>query len=75
MPLVMANLIVLAVLVFTTLVPPKVLVIEGGSKITMLAFAVPPLDAPRPPVFAVYVKEVVVGVLRTVKTCVAGLLL
>ena len=31
----------------------KLLVIEGGAKITMLAFAVPPLDDPRPDAFAV----------------------
>src|SRR5215469_2495344 len=53
LPLVMLKVIVFGVLVFTTFVPPKALVIEGGSRITMLALAVPPLDAPSPEAFAV----------------------
>ena len=53
LPLVILKVIVLGVLVFTTLVPLKLLVIEGGCRITILAFAVPPLDGPKPDVLAV----------------------
>src|SRR5215471_7690529 len=48
LPLVMPKVIVLGVLVFTTFVPPKVLVIEGGCKIMMPAFAVPPPQVDKP---------------------------
>src|SRR5215469_3583775 len=47
-PLVMLNVIVLGVLVFTTFVPPKVFVIDGGCNTTSPMLAVPPLQLDSP---------------------------
>src|SRR5579864_8691201 len=52
LPLVMLKVMVLATLV-ATVVGLKLLVMDGGSRITMLALAVPPLEGPRPAAFAV----------------------
>ena len=52
LPFVMLKLIVLGVL-GATVVGLKLLVIEGGSRMMIPAFAVPPLDGPRPDALAV----------------------
>lgn len=51
--LVMLKVNVLGVLVGTIFVPPKLLEIEGGCRITIPVVAVPPLEAPKPEVLAV----------------------
>src|SRR5260370_41210452 len=52
LPLVMLKVTVLGVLV-ATVVGLKLFAIEGGTRMTMPVFAVPPLELPRPELLAV----------------------